>query len=218
MKTMKAGLVGVVALLALAASESRADVRLPKVLTDHMVLQRGVPIHLWGWADPAESVAIKMGDAHVDVVADKLGRWSAALPARPAGGPFKIVIEGKNKLELNDVLMGDVWVASGQSNMEMPMSGFNDVMVIKNGPAEIAAANNPQIRLFLIKKEGSEYPLDDLKDPATWQVCTPETVAKFSAVGYFFGREIQADEKVPIGLVDSTWGGTPRRPGRVWTG
>ena len=206
MKTLKVGFAAVVLVLAVQA---RADVKLPEVLSDHVVLQRGVPIHLWGWADPGEAVTVTLENDKASATADKIGVWSVKLPVRPAGGPYTITVAGKNTITLSDVLVGDVWVASGQSNMEIPMKGFNPQTQIKNASDEITKANYPQIRLLLIKKNASEYPLGDFKDAAAWQVCTPETVPAFSAVAYFFGREIYETEKVPIGLVDSTWGGTP---------
>jgi len=206
---MKALKVSLAALLWMAAVGAQGEVKLPKVLADHMVLQRGVPIHLWGLAGAGEHVTVTLEADSVSGVADSVGRWSVTLPARPAGGPYKITVQGTNTVELNDVLVGDLWVASGQSNMEMPVKGFSSVMVIKDSATEIAKAQYPQIRLLHVKQAASGYPLDDLKDAVAWQLCSPETVGTFSAVGYFFGRNIYEQEKVPIGLIDSTWGGTP---------
>lgn len=186
-----------------------ADVRLPRILADHMVLQRDVPIHIWGWAAPDETVKVTIEKDAVVTSADAIGKWSVILPARPAGGgPLKVTITGNNTIVLDDVLMGDIWLASGQSNMQLPMSGWSSAPV-KNSAAEIATANIPDIRLLTVKSEATVYPLPDLKDPAEWQVCTPQTVRDFSAIGFFFGREIHEHVKVPIGLINSTWGGTP---------
>jgi sialate O-acetylesterase len=126
-----------------------------------------------------------------------------------ARGPFELKVSGSNSIQLSDILMGDVWFASGQSNMEIPLIGFPGSAVINRSEEEIAQANHPAIRLFLVKKKASDYPLNDFADEASWSVCSPETVRKFSAVAYFFGRNLNESEHVPIGLIDSTWGGTP---------
>jgi sialate O-acetylesterase len=131
------------------------------------------------------------------------------LPPQSSGGPVEITITGTNKIVLDDVLIGDIWFASGQSNMEMPLGGFPGSAVIKNGPQEIAAATHPDIRLLLVKDKASGYPLQDVGTDLSWTVCTPATAANFSAVAYFFGRALSAHEHVPIGLIDSSWGGTP---------
>ena len=141
--------------------------------------------------------------------ADRLGRWSVALPPLPAGGPFSLTVAGTNQIVLDDILMGDVWFASGQSNMEMPLSGFAGSAVVQNSAEEIRNANHPDLRLLLVHHSATPYPQDDFQGDIAWTVCTPETAAKFSAVAYFFGREIASTEHVPIGLIDSTWGGTP---------
>jgi sialate O-acetylesterase len=174
-----------------------------------MVLQRGMPIHVWGWSDPGEAITAALEGASQSTTADNLGRWSLYFPPRAAGGPFQMTVAGTNKLVLEDVLVGDVWFASGQSNMEMPLSGFPNSAVVKNGPEEIAHATNPNMRLLLIGQKASPYPLRDFEGQPAWTACTPATAAKFSAVAYFFGREITAREHVPVGLIDSSWGGTP---------
>ena len=191
---------------------AHAEVRLPKILSSHMVLQRDLPIHFWGWADPDEKVSVSLEGQNAETTADKLGKWSLYLPAHVAGGPFSVSVKGSNEVTLEDVLIGDVWFASGQSNMEMPLNGFPGNASIKNSEAEIQAANNPNLRLLRIERKPSNFPLNDYQD--TWTTCTPETAAKFSAVAYFFGRDIAKEEKVPIGLIDSTWGGTPAE---AWT-
>jgi sialate O-acetylesterase len=198
-------LITVAATLTLSLSAA-AQVTLPKFMTDHMVLQRGVPIQLWGWAAPGEKVKVALEADSADATADALGRWSVQLPARAAGGPYSVRVSGTNTIELNDILIGDLWFASGQSNMEIPLKGFPNSAVIKDA--------EQQIRLLRIRKATSEYPVDDLKEKAAWKVCSPSTADDFSAVAYFFGREIHEREKVPIGLIDSTWGGTPAE---AWT-
>jgi sialate O-acetylesterase len=139
---------------------------------------------------------------------DPLGHWSLYLAPRPVeGGAYTLTVAGTNTIAVSDLLMGDVWLASGQSNMELPLLGFPGSAALKNGPEEIKAANHPEIRLLHEPKRFSYFPMQD--QDATWQICTPETAATFSAVAYFFAREIQHDQKVPIGLVEADWGGTP---------
>ncbi len=199
------------------ATRARAEVRLPRLWSDHAVLQRDRPIHVWGWADPGERVsAILHGkndaDQTVAATADELGHWSLYLPPHAAGGPYTLTVGSSNSVTINDLLIGDVWIASGQSNMEMPLNGFPGSAVVKDGPQEIANASHPQIRLLHEAKRVSAFPLAD--QDATWAICSPETAASFSAVAYFFGRELERDQKVPIGLVEADWGGTPAE---AWT-
>ena len=198
-------------LLAAACSftAAHADVALPKILSSHMVIQRNMPIHIWGTAAPQESVTVKFHASTGTVTAGADGRWSVYLPAEPAGGPFSLTVQGTNTVTLDDILLGDIWVASGQSNMEMPLAGFNPATPIKDSEKEIAAANHPQIRLLFVEKDSAEYPQDDAKAVRGWSLCTPETARSFSAAAYFFGVDIQQREKVPIGLIDTSWGGTP---------
>jgi sialate O-acetylesterase len=196
--------------LLLGASLAVAEVKLPKVFTDHAVLQREVPIHIWGWAAAGEQVAVSLHAQRQSATADELGKWSVYLAPEHAGGPYTLTIQATNTVTVSDILIGDVWFASGQSNMEMPLKGFPGSAVLKNGEQEIASANQPQLRLLRVHQRPSDHPLPDLQDAdEVWTTCTPETAADFSAVAYFFGREIQQREKVPIGLIDDTWGGTP---------
>lgn len=189
-------------------SSLNAEVRLPHVLSDHAVLQRDRPIHIWGWATPGARITAKLHTQAVPAVTDPLGCFSLWLAPESAGGPYSLTLSGDGPdLTLSDLLVGDVWFASGQSNMEMPLGGFPGNAVVKDADKEIAAANNPKLRLLVVSKKGSDVPLNDIPD--TWTLCTPETAAKFSAVAYFFGREVAGKENVPIGLIDSTWGGTP---------
>jgi sialate O-acetylesterase len=191
----------------LASAVASAEVTLPKILSSHMVLQRNRPIHLWGWADPGEQVSATLRTATASTNADDLGHWSLYLPPEMAGGPYQLTIAGTNTIALDDVLIGDVWFASGQSNMELPLMGFPGSAVVTNGEEEIRNANHPELRLLHIPEKATPYPQQD--QPASWTLCTPETAASFSATAYFFGREIAAREHVPVGLIDSTWGGTP---------
>jgi sialate O-acetylesterase len=191
-------------------SSAHAEIRMPKLLSDHAVLQRGEPIHIWGWATPDSKVQIRLHEQTAAATTNALGEWSAWLAPESAGGPYTLTVDGDGgqaTVTISDLLIGDVWLASGQSNMEMPLLGFPPTAVVKNAEAEIAAASNPRIRLLLVAKRSSEYPLHD--GTASWTECTPATAAKFSAIAYFFGRTLESAEHVPIGLIDASWGGTP---------
>jgi sialate O-acetylesterase len=194
----------------LAGTAAFAEVKVPQVLSDHMVLQRETPIHIWGWADPGEQVTVSLHSQKRNVTTGDLGKWSVYLAPEHAGGPYTVSIQGTNTVSISDVLIGDVWFASGQSNMEMPLKGFGADTLVKDGTQEIANSTHPQIRLLRVHTRPSDHPLQDFKDSdEVWTLCAPETAANFSAVAYFFGREIQEKENVPIGLIDDTWGGTP---------
>ena len=179
-----------------------AEVTLPAVLADHMVLQRGLPIHVWGMAASREAVTVTFRSESRVTTADDLGRWSVYFLPGEAGGPFQVVVKATNTITLNDVLVGDVWVASGQSNMEFPMTELN------NAPAEIAAAKYPDIRIFRVEHHPADFPQTNVA-AKTWTACTPESVAKSSAVAYYFARDVQSRTHVPIGLIETFWGGTP---------
>lgn len=194
-------IVIVLAALVALAIPLRADVTLPALLADHMVVQRGLPVHVWGMAAPHEAVTVSFRSETKSATADDDGRWSVYLSPSEAGGPFQLTIKGTNTIAVNDILVGDVWVASGQSNMEFPM------LELTNAQAEIAAAQNPKIRLFMVKHKPADYPLENVESKG-WAACTPETVADTSAVAYFFARHLQQKLGVPIGLVESFWGGT----------
>lgn len=178
------------------------------MLSSHAVLQRDRPIHLWGWASPGAHITARLHDQTVSAAASSIGKWSVWLRPEQAGGPYDLTIAGDGPaVTLNDVLVGDVWFASGQSNMEMPLEGFGPQTPVKDGEKEIANAQQPRLRLLLVAHRGSDYPLDDVA--ATWTACTPATARHFSAIAYLFGKQITAHENVPVGLVDATWGGTP---------
>jgi sialate O-acetylesterase len=193
-------------LLAALASTARADVKLPALVGDNMVVQQGVKVRVWGWAEPGERVAVAMAGKVASAVTDAKGKWEVWIGPYEAGGPHGMSISGKNTITLRNVLVGEVWVGSGQSNMEWQLQNA------MNGAAEIAKANHPEIRFFTVTKKTSPTPLDDVE--GRWVVCSPETAGSFSAVAYFFGREIHQELKVPVGLIHSSWGGTPAE---AWT-
>ena len=186
---------------AVSAIPLRADVTLPALLADHMVIQRGLPVHVWGMAAPHEAVSVAFRGETKSATTDNDGRWSVFLSPGEAGGPFELTIKATNTIVLNDVLVGDVWVASGQSNMEFAMTS------LVNSEPEIAAAQFPKVRIFIVKHKPADYPLENVESKG-WAACTPETVADSSAVAYFFARNIQQKLGVPIGLIETFWGGT----------
>jgi sialate O-acetylesterase len=198
----------VIAVLACCCLCAKAEIRLPHMLSDEAVLQRDRPIHLWGWSSPNARISAHFHKQTAVGTADDRGRWSLYLQPEPAGGPYVLTLSGDGGTRtLNDILVGDVWLASGQSNMEFPLQGFGVGTPLKNQAEEIANANHPHLRLLRLEHKSSDFPLND--SSASWTTCTPETAKDFSAVAYFFGREISEREKVPIGLIDTTWGGTP---------
>ena len=202
MKCTRVSAVPLFLLFVIVAIAAEAEVKLPSLLTDHMVVQRGLPVHMWGKAAEHESVSVTFRGETRSATADDLGRWSLYLSPGDAGGPFSIVIRASNTIQLNDVLVGDVWVASGQSNMEFP------VKELANPGAEIAAAQYPKIRIFRVEHRPSDYPRSDV-EAKPWVPCTPENVAETSAVAYSFARDIYQKENVSIGLIETFWGGTP---------
>ena len=184
---------------------------MPSVIASGMVLQRDAAVPIWGWAEAGEEVSLLLRspdqkEEFLRTVADAKGNWRVSLSPRPAGGPYTLSIEGSNTIELEDVLFGEVWLCSGQSNMEWP------VAMSKDSELEIGTANYPEIRLFHVPKLPAGSPMPDLE--ASWQSTSPETIATFSAVAYYFGRELHRNLGVPVGLINSSWGGTRIEP---WT-
>ena len=185
----------------LTASMSMAAVRMPHVFGDHMVLQRRKPLPVWGWASPGERITIALNGQTKTVKTAKDGTWRVRLDPMEAGGPYQLTVAGKsNTVTFSDVLLGEVWVCSGQSNMEWPLAAS------ANGKEEVRQANHPTIRQLLVKKDLSLTPKDDIA--GEWAVCSPATAAQFTAVGYFFAKKLQKELNVPIGLVNTSWGGT----------
>ena len=185
------------------------EVTLPKVLSNHMVVERDLPVHVWGMATPGEGVTVTFRGETRSTKAGQLGRWSVYLSPGAAGGPFAMTVKGTvagdaaaQTIVLDDVLVGDVWVASGQSNMEFMMKQA------ATADADLPNAGNDKIRLLMVKQKAIGFPQDDA-DTEGWTPSTPETARDFSAVAWYFAREIEKREHVPVGVVDSTWGGTP---------
>jgi sialate O-acetylesterase len=191
-----------------SVSEGRADVMLPKVIGSHMILQRDRALPIWGWADPGEEVSVTLDDATGTVKADEQGNWKVVLAAVKADGKaHTMTVSGKNKIELDDILIGDVWIGSGQSNMEWGLGGSH------NAKEAIPAATDSQIRLLQVDKVQLPQAAKDVNSQG-WKVCSPQTVPNFSAVLYFFGQRLRKDLDVPVGLINSSWGGSPIEP---WT-
>lgn len=195
------------ALIMSPSSSVLADVRLPGYYSDHMVLQRDMPLRIRGSADPGEGVSVSFNGETATAQADDAGAWQVELPKMSANKePQPLTVKGNNTIEFSDILIGEVWLCSGQSNMQW------SVRASSNADEEIAAANYPLIRHVAFTRRPSPVPLPDIS--AEWQVCSPDTVAGFTAVGYFMGRTLHKELDVPIGLVHSSWGGTRIEP---WT-
>lgn len=198
--------LGLVLALSLTAG---ATITLPTIFGDHMVLQQKQPIPVWGVANPNEAITVSLDEKSVTATADAQGKWRADLPALKAGGPYTLVVAGAtDEKRFTDVLIGEVWLLGGQSNMEWPVDRS------ANPEQEIASATFPKIRLYMADHVQSVELKDDV--PGHWQVCSPESIPPFSAVGYYFGRLIHQELDVPVGLVKSAWGGTPAESWTTW--
>jgi len=199
------------ALLVLLTPAVRADITLPALLTDHLVLQQQTTVALWGWAAPGEVVTVTAGwqPQPVKTTADAQGNWLVRVPTTKAGGPYSLTIQGRNQLVIHDVLLGEVWLCSGQSNMNFPVAkGSSKWMTgVRNEAEVVPKATYPAIRMFTVAQKVADEPQRDVQ--GSWVVCSPQTVGAFSAVAYFFGQEIHAKLGVPVGLIHSSWGGTP---------
>lgn len=195
----KIGLLGFTAILSTGALW--AEVRLPSVFSDGMVLQRDREIPVWGWDTPGQKIEVRLNGQSAEGITLDDGRWQVRLKPEPAGGPHELTVGGSTETVVHDVLIGEVWVCSGQSNMEWKVHS------VVNSEDEIASANWPEIRMFTVAKKVSDVPLDDVV--GDWQKAISDNVGGFSAVGYFFGREVHRALKVPVGLIHTSWGGTP---------
>ncbi len=187
-------------LLTISALQAGAAVKLPTIFSDNMMLQRGISAPIWGTAGPGELVTVKIAGQKAIAKAGKDGRWVVRLKPLKAGGPYDMTVSGKHKIVVKNILVGEVWFCSGQSNMVMTVKQCD------NAKAEIADAKNyPEIRNYTVSLKASPNPLNDTV--GKWEVCSPETVGKFTATGYFFAREIHNTLKVPVGIILSAWGG-----------
>lgn len=191
-------------------AQTSTQLHLPSVFSDHMVLQQQSSVPVWGWAEAGTTVKIVGSWMSKDTICAKVddcGHWIARVPTTRYGGPYTLQILSNNKIELKDIMLGEVWLCSGQSNMEWsPNNG------IQNQQEEIEAAHHPDIRFFSLSKQGSKYLQEDCH--GQWEKCTPEVMKRRSAIAYFFGKQLQKELDVPIGLIVSAWGGTPAE---VWT-
>jgi sialate O-acetylesterase len=201
------------ALCAFLPAAANATVKMPAIFGDHMVLQQGLKLHVWGTADRDESVSVWIDGHEAKTVAGSEGKWEVNLdPLKVTGQPVRMRVTGvSNQIEFQDILVGDVWVCSGQSNMEFGITNAS------NASEAIAGANQPEIRLFLLQRKTSLKPLEDCI--GKWVLCTPESIVQggwfgFTALGYFFGKEIHDGLHIPVGLIETSWGGTPAE---AWT-
>ena len=185
---------------------THAQITLPKVFGDGMVLQRGIRIPVWGNATPGAHIIAKLGNIQATTTANKEGTWQVKFPVLKAGGPYilEVAESGKtdSKIRLKEILIGDVWLASGQSNMEW------QVQQAKDAKTEIAKANFPQFRFFVVEQDKQLNPQSNLRG-GKWKACDSTHVKEWSAVAYYFARKIHVDQNVPVGIIQSTWGGTP---------
>ncbi len=192
---------------AMAAPWVSAELWLPSVFGDHMVLQQDARVPVWGTAGPGERISVEVAGRSGSTQADGDGNWTVTLRDLEDGGPYEMTVTGESGSKtFTDVLVGEVWVCSGQSNMQWPVS------MSDNPEAEAAAANHPNLRLFYVERKTAETPQRDCK--AEWTATTPETIPNFSAVAYYFGREVQKLRGVPVGLIHTSWGGTAAE---AWT-
>ncbi len=181
--------------------QASAEVKVARIFSDHMVLQRDINAPVWGTANPGEKVVVEIDGLVTSTITDKDGKWKVFLPVFEAGGPHEMIVKGENEIRFTEVLFGDVWVASGQSNMEWRLENSN------NAEVEITNAKYPNIRLFTVPRSMGKIPKNDLEG-GQWDKCSPEKAGEFSAVAYFFGRELHDDLNIPIGLINCSWGGT----------
>ncbi|MCW8848840.1 MAG: sialate O-acetylesterase, partial [Melioribacteraceae bacterium] len=183
---------------------SFAQVKLPMLISDGMVLQRGIELNIWGWATEGEEIEVKFIDSIYNAIADSLGNWNVLIPKQAAGGPYDMTIKGSNEIKIKDILIGDVWVCSGQSNMELPMK-----RVSWNYTGEIKNSENKYLRQFYVprKYNFNESQID--VDEGMWKSASSENTPEFSATAYFFGKELYQKYKVPVGLINTSLGGSP---------
>ena len=200
----RGGLLAAV-LAVLAVSSAQADVRLPALFSDHMVLQRDVSVPVWGWADAGEPVTVRFAGQEKTAAADAAGKWTVKLDPLKTGDPQAMVVQGKNTVTIQDVLVGEVWLGTGQSNMDFALGWQGEENI-----ATAATINDPQMRYFDVPHKGSLEPEADVV--ARWQVATPATAKGWSAVGTYFSKNLREKLGVPVGFIKSSYGGTPAAP------
>ncbi|MDP2338529.1 MAG: sialate O-acetylesterase [Bacteroidota bacterium] len=181
------------------------SILLNPLFTDNMVLQQKQKIPVWGTAEPGGEIAVTLNEQQQKVIVNDAGNWRVDLSPVTAGGPYELIISGEETITIRNVLVGEVWICSGQSNMEMPLAGWGN---IDNYQEEIANANYPNIRLLMVDRVMSATPHENFESDG-WKECSPKTIPEFSSVAYFFGRRLYRELNVPVGLIESAWGGTP---------
>lgn len=189
---------------------AKAQIKLPAIVSSNMILQRNTTINLWGWASPSEKITIttSWSKNEINVTANSDGTWKVEVATTNSKESQTISLKSKtSNILLENILFGEVWLCSGQSNMQMPLKGFDGQPIIGSSTA-IMHANNPNLRLFTVERNNSKTPLYDLEKYSGWAKVTPETAANFSAVAYFFGQQLQEILDVPVGLIHSSWGGS----------
>ncbi len=201
----KAGNIKItLAFLLLVSISTYSQVKLPRLISDGMVLQRNAKVKIWGWAAKNEKVSVSFKDSVYRTISDNNGNWEISLSGLNAGGPFTMIINASNTIKINDIMIGDVWICSGQSNMELPMKRVSPVY-----EAEISNSENPYIRHFTVpQKYDFNNPQNDIQS-GNWEIANPKNVVNFSAVSYFFGKELYEKYHVPIGLINASLGGSP---------
>jgi sialate O-acetylesterase len=187
--------------LLITLSASGASLRLPALISDNMVLQCDRTVPIWGWAEPGQQVRVVLGDQTKTTVADVTGHWRVSLDALPAGGPYEMTVSADTELKVHNIAAGEVWLCSGQSNMAFMLQGST------KGPETVANSTNPNLRHFKVEGPATARPLDNTK--GRWELSAPDVAGKFTAVGYYFGRRIQSELGVPVGLINASVGGTP---------
>ena len=203
---MRLKFIGLFILIALIGCRKEPSaLELPSMIGDNMLLQQKTDIKIWGKASPGNKIDVSASwQASGQKVSGEDGKWSVSLPTPEAGGPYTITIAAKDtSVTVNNVLIGEVWVCSGQSNMEMPLAGWPPNDTVMYSAREIASASIPEIRLFNVQKKVSGEPLDDCT--GKWEICSPSAINQFSATAYFFGKKLHNELKIPIGLIESAW-------------
>src|SRR5664279_2540601 len=206
---MKLSTIFLALFLILVGCQTRSNLKLPSLIGDNMLLQQKTNANIWGKAKPGSKIVVSASwNVNGQSIAGKDGKWSVGLATPAAGGPFTITISGSDTtIMVKNVLIGEVWFCSGQSNMEMPVAGWPPNDTIMHSFNTIASASIPEIRLFNVQRKISGEPLDECS--GKWEVSSPSTVLQFSATAYFFGKKLHDDLHVPVGLIESAWGGTP---------